>query len=955
MLCCLQMWFLWLILLINGVLCVDRSNFRTCAESSFCVRQRAFWPSAPKYSVDIEKLRVDESVQFQVIDSESQKRLNVNITYHPNHTFRLVFDEFNPIRPRFRPRIGDSLVSEPKTLPLDVHRTGSEVILSGEYQDRAVIGLSPFRVLFFSNGVHQVTVNERDLLNFEHQLEQQFEERPIVVEATSEDGTGSESNNSDMAQNNKVLEPPPTERVPVDWSESFKGHRDSRPHGPTSVGIDFTFHGFEYVYGIPEHADSLALRNTNQTDPYRLYNLDVFEYELNNPMALYGSVPLMWAHKASSTVGVFIDNPSEAWIDVESSREVNSVGGLLSNLFAKAKNPDPLVKTRWMFETGVLDIFIILADDPQSGLRAYAGLTGSTPLPPLFALAHHQCRWNYRDQGEMKSINHDYNKHNLPMDVLWLDIEYANDKRYLTWNAERFPSPDDIVDDLGVSGRKLVVVVDPHIKADHSWPTCSQARSEGFFVKNVNSETDFDGWCWPGSSYWPDFYRPEVVDWWANLFTSGEFLSKDRMFYSWNDMNEPSVFSGAEVTIPKDTIFGGVWENRDLHNLYSLWVHNATWEGLLRRSNRKERPFVLSRGFYAGSQRTAAVWTGDNSASWDHLQICTPMLLSMSLAGLTFCGADVGGFFGHPSGELYTRWYQAAAFHPFLRSHAHIDTPKREPWNYEQKYLDAIREALRLRYSLLPYWYTLFARSEVTSLLPMAPLFYYFPTDENSFSIDDAFMVGEGLLVHPVVQEGASSVDVYLPEGTWYLHDDWRVYSGGQVVQIPVDLRTIPLFYRGGYIIPKKARPRRSSAMMLNDPYTIVVALDQSTERTDATGYLYLDDFHSLDRSQARLYQMNFFRENHSYVFEFTLLQGHNDVITPYIERIVLLGAQMARPRRVILTTALEPSQRREVEFFYSPPEMHSSTTDGNRSALLVIRKPEVRAMTGWRLLVQLS
>lgn len=180
------------------------------------------------------------------------------------------------------------------------------------------------------------------------------------------------------------------------------------------------------------------------------------------------------------------------------------------------------------------------------------------------------------------------------------------------------------------------------------------------------------------------------------------------------------------------------------------------------------------------------------------------MLLSMSITGLTFCGTDVGGFFGHPSGELYTRWYQAAAFHPFLRSHAHIDTPKREPWMYEAKYLEAIRwviillvffiikilpmlkahafllfrEALRIRYSMLPYWYTLFAVSETDASLPMAPLFYHFPEDERTFGIDDAFMVGGALLVHPVVHEGANSVDVYLPQGTWYLHDDWKVRRG---------------------------------------------------------------------------------------------------------------------------------------------------------------------------------
>ncbi|VDD81861.1 unnamed protein product [Mesocestoides corti] len=951
------MWLLLLLFFITEVVCVDRSNFKTCADSSFCTRQRSHWPAEPEYYVDAETVHITgDFVHLQIFSSLSQKRLNATLTYHKLSTFRLVLDDAAPIRPRFRPRIGDSLFTEPDTLSMKTSITKAGMSVTGYHQEEVVITFNPFKAMFLRRGNLELTLNDRDLFYFEHHLEKQFVE-PISQPQNQSLSEGESEN----TENQDTPEQQATEPVPVDWSESFKGQRDSRPHGPASVGIDCTFHGFEHVYGIPEHADSFALRNTNQTDPYRLYNLDVFEYELNNPMALYGSVPLMWAHKVNSTVGLFINNPSEAWIDVESSRQVES-GGILSklpNLFSKSSNSNPTVKTRWIFETGVLDMFVILAENPHDGLKAYASLTGTTPLPPLFALAHHQCRWNYKDQAEVKAVNDGYNKHNLPMDVVWLDIEYADDKRYLTWSPGKFPTPNEMVDDLAASGRKLVVIVDPHIKADHSWSTCSKSKSEGYLVKKEDGQSDFDGWCWPGSSYWPDFYRPEVVNWWADLLTDDVFLNKDKMFYSWNDMNEPSVFSGPEVTIPKDTIFGGVWENRDIHNLYGLWVHNATTEGLLRRSNYRERPFVLSRAFFAGSQRFGAVWTGDNKASWGHLEITTPMLLSLSMTGLTFCGSDVGGFFGHPSGELYTRWYQAAAFHPFLRSHAHIDTPKREPWTFDQQYHVAVRDALRLRYSLLPYWYTLFARSEHDNRPPMAPLFFEFPNDANTFAIDNQFMVGEALLVHPVVHEGATSVDVYLPKGTWFLHGDWKVFSGEQVVNFPVDLGTIPLFYRGGHIIPKKARPRRSSSMMLNDPYTIVVSLDAPTDggsSSSATGFLYRDDFHSMDRAGAHFHRIDW-REG---VLEFTRLPlpGHHqhdhtarDDAAPFIERIVFLGVSGASPRRAYVTTANVADSMRPVEFFFSPAG--GKGENGSRSGLLVIRKPEVRATDGWKLHVE--
>ncbi|VDN16584.1 unnamed protein product [Dibothriocephalus latus] len=486
----------------------------------------------------------------------------------------------HPIRPRYRLSPVDALAQEPPKLPLKFQPGKDNIIISGSENDKVKVYLKPFSLSFIRNKTVLVSVNERGLLNFEHQQEKpQAVPAPVPeAENVTEDGgskvagtvegeSGEAATQSSIENNSSVEEstvapettvvpPTPPETTvappaPADWSETFKGHRDSRPYGPTSVGVDVTFHGFEFVYGIPEHAESFALKDTESTDPYRLYNLDVFEYELYNPMALYGSVPVMWAHRENATAGIFWHNPAETWIDVKSSKQSDS-SGLLSKLprFFSRSESDPNVRTRWMSESGVIDIFVMLADSPSSAQRAYASLTGTTRLPPLFALAYHQCRWNYNDEQDVSTVNANFDVHNLPMDVMWLDIEYSDGKRYLVWDKTKFSDPNGMLANLTANDRKLVVVVDPHIKRDSNWNIFKDAESKGLYVKTPDSG-DFDGWCWPGSSSWPDYLRPEVQDWWANLFTSSDFIREGSMFYVWNDMNEPSVFSGAEITMPK--------------------------------------------------------------------------------------------------------------------------------------------------------------------------------------------------------------------------------------------------------------------------------------------------------------------------------------------------------------------------------------------------------------------
>lgn len=609
-------------------------------------------------------------------------------------------------------------------------------------------------------------------------------------------------------------------------------------NGPTAVAMDFTFPGSRAVYGIPEHATTLALKATKgpgiDSDPYRLYNLDVFEYELDVPMALYGAIPYMISHKPGYTVGILWLNAAETWVDISKPTEAS----YLSKFLGTVQNQ---IDTHWISESGIIDVYVLLGPSPKQLFAQYSGLTGTTELPPLFSLGYHQCRWNYNDEADVEKVDEGFDTHDIPYDVLWLDIEHTDAKKYFTWDANKFPNPVKMQEEVAQRKRKMVTIVDPHIKREGSYPIHSEATSKGLYVKTKDGG-DFEGHCWPGSSSWIDFTSPEARTWWATKFALHNYQGSTLDLFTWNDMNEPSVFNGPETTMHKHNVHHGGWEHRDVHNLYGFYQHMATAEGLRKRNG--ARPFVLSRAFFAGSQRFGAIWTGDNAAEWGHLKASNPMLLSLNLAGLPFAGADVGGFFGNPEGELMVRWYQTGAFQPFFRGHAHLDTKRREPWLKGEPFTAHIRSAIKTRYTLLPLWYTLFHESSLTGSPIMRPLFIEFPQDEATFELEDQFLVGDRLLVAPVTGEGKSSIDVYLPgQGqVWYDYSSSQRHVGPVTISALTPLDKIPVFVRGGTVIPRKDRPRRSSSLMVNDPYTLLVALNSDLE---ASGDFYADDGHS--------------------------------------------------------------------------------------------------------------
>ncbi|TRY55081.1 hypothetical protein DNTS_034510 [Danionella cerebrum] len=552
----------------------------------------------------------------------------------------------------------------------------------------------------------------------------------------------------------------------------------------------------------------------------------------------------------------------------------------------------PQTDVRWISESGIIDVFILLGPGPSDVFSQYASLTGTQMFPSLASLAYHQCRWNYIDQDDVKSVDQGFDEHDIPYDFIWLDIEHADGKRYFTWDPNTFPKPAEMLQSLMENRRKMVAIVDPHIRVDSSYKIHSEILSSNFYVKNKDGG-DYEGWCWPGNSGYPDFTNPEMRAWWSSKFAYDQYEGSMENLFIWNDMNEPSVFNGPEVTMHKDARHGA-WEHRDVHNLYGFYVQKATAEGLIQRSGGVERPFVLTRAFFAGSQRYGAVWTGDNAAEWVHLKISIPMCLSLGLVGISFCGADVGGFFKHPTPELLVRWYQAGAYQPFFRAHAHIDSPRREPWLFGPENTALIREAIRQRYALLPYWYQLFYNSHHTGQPVMRPLWVEYPDD------------------------------------VWYDVHSFQKHEGDQSLHVPVSMSSIPVFQRGGSIICRKDRVRRSSSCMENDPYTLYVAL---SSQGSAEGELYIDDFHSFNYERSKQFVHRRLSFVDSRLSSSDLSPDSEFSTSSWIEKIVIIGGRL--PSSVTLTNADGTEAPLQFEF------------DSSLN-VLTVRKPGVNAASDW-------
>ncbi|XP_061900189.1 neutral alpha-glucosidase AB isoform X2 [Entelurus aequoreus] len=933
---------LWLAVSLTATLAVDRANFKTCDQSAFCKRQRALKPGESPYRALLETMELTNTrLTLQLKNDKNKVRLLLELYRLQGNITRVKINELKPLKPRYE--VPDVLIREPPTEPLSLlSQDENGVVLSlGVESQRVIVSARPFRLDIMQGRDVLLSLNSRGLLAFEHLrirkdtffnlVTSTFASVWDIVKSVLSRQADGEAEDANLANEEEAMVIEKDEEGM--WEETYKSFTDSKPNGPTAIGLDFSFPGVEHVYGIPEHADSLRLKTTENGDPYRLYNLDVFQYELDNQMALYGSVPVMLAHNAQRTTGIFWLNAAETWVDISSNTAGKTVFGKMLD-YVQGSSETPQTDVRWISESGIIDVFIMLGPTPKDVFAQYASLTGTQAFPPLAAVAYHQCRWNYNDQEDVLSVDAGFDEHDIPYDFIWLDIEHTDGKRYFTWDANKFATPKEMLQSLMDKKRKMVTIVDPHIKVDSNYKIHNEIKSQGYYTKNKDGG-DYEGWCWPGNAGYPDFSREDMRAWWASMFAYDQYEGSMENMYTWNDMNEPSVFNGPEVTMHKDAKHGD-WEHRDLHNMYGLYVQKATAEGLIQRSGGVERPFVLTRAFFAGSQRYGAVWTGDNAAEWGHLKISIPMCLSLGLVGISFCGADVGGFFKSPSSELLVRWYQTGAYQPFFRAHAHLDTSRREPWLFGPENTALIREAVRQRYTLLPYWYQQFYHTYRTGHPVMRPLWVEYTQDPATYALEDQFLIGRDLLVHPVTEEGAHGVTAYLPgkEEVWFDVHTFQKHNGAQNLYIPVTMSSIPVFQRGGSIIPRKLRVRRSSPCMEHDPYTLIVALDRQRA---AEGELYIDDGHTFNFEKKEFIHRKLSFAN-NILSSVNLSPDARFSTSSSVERILILGAM--KPTKATLRTADGKTSQLEFDF--------DATT-----SVLTLRKPGMNAGTDWSVMLQ--
>ncbi|XP_035721940.1 neutral alpha-glucosidase AB-like [Vespa mandarinia] len=900
---------------------VNRDTFKTCEQSSFCRRCKKVEPGKTPYQLQPNTVAHNEStLTADLFNKDTGVFYLLKLTVLKDHTFRLHINEKNPLHPRYE--VEYSLQDQPQTSKLDNIEKTTEYISVTNGENKAVLYINPFRVDLYSQNVLVISANARGLMRFEH-----LRPKP---ESKSEQEEKAENIQTEEKQQSPQYPGDGAESDPGAWEENFKSHHDSKPFGPEAVALDFSFPGAEQAYGIPEHADSFALKSTKQLDPYRLYNLDVFEYEVNERMSLYGAIPVLYAHGKEKTAGIFWHNAAETWIDILSSADNNVVESFVN--FVSGSTKKSQVDVHFMSESGVIDVFFMLGPKPLDVFRQFTVLTGTAPLPQMFTLGYHQSRWNYNDQDDVAQIANSFDEHDFPMDTMWLDIEYTDGKKYFTWDSRKFPNPLEMVQNLTDKGRKLVVIIDPHIKRDPNYFIHKDATNLGYYVKTRDGK-DYEGWCWPGASSYLDFFDPKVREYYIGQYSLDKFHGTTNNVYIWNDMNEPSVFNGPEVTLPKDVIHYGGWEHRDVHNINGFVYTLATYEALFRRSGGSLRPFILTRSFFAGSQRFAAMWTGDNTADWDNLRISYPMCLSISISGMSFCGADVGGFFKNPDRELFIRWNQAGAWLPFFRQHSHIETKRREPWTFNEETTQIVRESFRVRYSYLPLWYTLFREHEINGTPVIRPLWAHYSTETQTYTLDDHILVGDSILVRPVFQPSATEVNVYFPgEGkvTWYDIDTMQPYTQAGSNNIQVTIHKIPVFQRSGSIVPRKMRIRRSTVAMRNDPYTLIVIGDNNGT---ASGNLYIDDESSFEYRHGKyLYlKLNF--------DGIKLTSTFIDKLASYETKSWLERVDIANPPKGIKSAQLISRSSRTVtlETKYNP-----------NNNVLTLRKPGVNMSEEW-------
>lgn len=585
----------------------------------------------------------------------------------------------------------------------------------------------------------------------------------------------------------------------------------------------------EAYYGLGDKATF-----NHREKAFTMWNTDFFGWqESDDP--LYKAIPFFVALRQRKgapalSYGIFLDNTWRTFFD-----------------FGKQ------ARDRYAFgsDGGELDYYFFAGPTPKQVVQDYTELTGRTPLPALYTLAYQQARYSYYPEARVREVARMFRERKIPADIIYLDIDYQRDNRPFTVDPEKFPDWTGMIRDLDRQGWRMVAITDLHIKKEQGYAPYDSGHAGDHFVKNPDG-SEYVGVVWPGPSVFPDFTLTRTREWWGTLYK--EFVSQGIAGF-WNDMNEPAVFERADKTMPLETRHrfddGRVTDHREVHNIFGMQNVRATYEGLLKLQPDK-RPFVLTRAAYAGTQRFAASWTGDNSSSWNHYRLTVPTLLNLGISGYANVGVDIGGFWGSPEPDLLTRWIQLGVFNPVFRNHTAKDTADQEPWVHGPDHEAIRRRYIELRYRLLPYIYTSMEETARTGLPLMRPVFLEYPNMEGAMGEKGSFFFGPRMLVAAPEWEFLKEYDVNLPPGEWFNYWTGERVPGGKKIKVAPKLDEVPVFIRAGTVLPQQPVVQHTREVP-EGPLELRVY-----PGADCSGALYADDGETFAYKQGKLLRMAF-------------------------------------------------------------------------------------------------
>lgn len=583
------------------------------------------------------------------------------------------------------------------------------------------------------------------------------------------------------------------------------------PHATFGVSgvawmVQFRHHAGMQFYGLAEH--NKGFEKSGQR--VKFWNTDVYgdfsQHEVRHgyPNPMYISLPYVIVKQGNDYLGLLVHNPGAVFMD------------LASDFLWDGKNPAD--KNRRSFYVGAPDgqpeLYIIVGPSLAELTRKFQTLVGRVPLPPVWALGYHQCRWGYAGPEDLSWLDKNFRKHGIPCDALWLDIDYMESYKVFTfaeklWGSRR--NTQRVLAQLARRGRRVVPILDPGVGVEPGYHAYESGMKQGAFCQTPEGEP-FVGFVWPGRTHFPDFSLPQGRTWWTKQVKG---FAETGVGGAWLDMNDPSIGS---VELDEMRFGHGKKPHEAYHNQYALGMARASHAGFLA-ANPDKRPFLLTRSAYLSSSRYTAAWTGDNFSNWHHLSMVIPVSVGLALSGMPFNGPDVCGFVGDTTPELAMAWYKACFLFPFIRNHSMLNSRRQEPWTLGGSAQRTISHYIRLRYKLLPYLYQLFVAQAETGEAIMRPLFHDF-ADSAALplgNVADQFLVGPAILQAPVIEEGQKGRKVVLPAGLrWFSAADGRWKTGGRVIAVQAGQGDTPLYVREGALVPMQAGERTNNTAEFN-------------------------------------------------------------------------------------------------------------------------------------------